>query len=99
LPQAEPTHRIIHTPKQLEAAIYIAPSLREKLSSSDPKVRQGAESSVAISFRKASLSRNGEEPGGYVKYGDLQISEIDRFSEEPFVPMTHGGDPIIDEEY
>lgn len=94
LPPKEPTHRVTHEPSQLDAPIYIAQSLQEKLASPNPTIQQNAESAVAISFREACRKRGGVIPARYVKYGDLQLNEIDRTAEEPFIALTHGGEPV-----
>ena len=46
-----PTHHVVHRNGK-DAHIYIAPSLVDKLNSTDENIRGKARSSVCISFRK-----------------------------------------------
>lgn len=98
LSSREPTHRVTHIRRRLDVFIYIAPSLVQKLESRNSVVRQGAEASVAINFREACRQQHGFIPGRFIEFNDLDLVEIDRSPQDPYVRMSHGGDPIDDED-
>lgn len=73
-----PTHRIVHNRLLYEANIYIAASLEQKLKSTNPKVRKGAQDSVCIRFREAVKAKYNikSSDAPWVNWRNLEIEKI-----------------------
>lgn len=99
----EPTHHVTYPALELEAFIHIPDSVLDKLESSSPLVRKGAQDFVAIRFGKECNKRYSSPvfaDNDYISWRALEVAEIRRGSEPDEAPllMTAGGEPI-DSEY